>query len=153
MHLPILADFAWPSLILEMRLFSPIPIGFGLIAEWVLLHFGFDLTWKKSAWVDVVMNTASCAAGIVVIPLAGHPMDLGRLGIWWPGFFYSFLIAVLMSTFIEAAVVKWLFKIPVDRRRLWILCGANGLSVGIAYLSWILRFSWSWFPTFPFFSM
>ena len=137
---------------LEMRLLSPIPIVTGLIAEWLVLHFAFDLSWKKAALVDIAMNAASAAAGIVLIPLAGFPLIFVFLGpLWGLNFFLSYLIAVLVSTAIEAAVVKWLFKIPLHRRRLWMLCGANGLSTGIAFVSLILGISWSWFPTLRFF--
>jgi hypothetical protein len=46
---------------------------------------------------------------------------------------------VLLTTAIEAAVIKWIFKIPLHRWRLWILCAANGLSAGIAFVSLILQ--------------
>ncbi len=132
-----------------MRLLSPIPIVTGLIAEWLVLHFAFDLSWKKAALVDVVMNAASAAAGIVLIPLAGFPLIFVLLGTL--NFLLSYFLAVLVSTAIEAAVIRWLFKIPLHRRRLWALCGANGLSTGIAFISILLDISWSWFPTLRFF--
>ena len=147
MNLSFLADVVWPSLILELRLLSPIPIGCGLIVEWVLLHLAFDLTWKKAAWVDIVMNAASTVAGSFLIPQAGLILHQRFSAL---DFLLSYLIAVLTSTAIEAAVVKWLFKIPLNRRRLWILCGANGLSTGIALVSLIIfPLSSHWFPTLP----
>jgi len=115
MNLSLLADFIWPALILEARLLSPIPIGCGLIVEWVFLHLAFNLTWKKAAWVDIVMNAASTVAGSFFIAPAGFILHRGFSAL---DFLLSYVIAVLMSTAIEAAVVKWLFKIPLNRRRL-----------------------------------
>jgi hypothetical protein len=129
---PLLAEDVWPSLILEMRLLGPIPIVIGLITEWVVLRFAFDLSWKKAAWVDVVMNAASILVGAVVIPKAGLLVTFG--GLFELSLLLWYFVAVLMSTAIQASVVKWLFKVPTYYRQLWILCGANGMSAGIALI-------------------
>jgi hypothetical protein len=133
MHTPLLADGIWPSAMAEMGLLSPIPILIGLLIEWVVLHYAFNLSWKKAAWIDLAMNVASAALGYVFIPSAGLLWGFGLdLYLWY-------LIAVLLSTATEASVVKWLFKIPLHRRGLWILFGANGLSAGIALVMQIVR--------------
>jgi hypothetical protein len=62
----------WPAMVLEERLLSVIPIVAGLVVEWLALRFGgFDLSWKKAAVVDVVMNAVSTIVGIVLIPVLG----------------------------------------------------------------------------------
>jgi len=135
---PLFADGVWPSIIVAESIYSLIPIIIGLIIEWVILRYAFNLSWKKAAWVDVAMNAASAAIGFVFIPLAGMVVGFGisykfNIVVWY-------LIAILMSTAIEALVIKWLFKIPLHYRQLLILFGANGLSAGIAFVSLLIKF-------------
>jgi len=139
----------WPAMVLEERLLSVIPIVAGLVVEWLALRFGgFDLSWKKAAVVDVVMNAVSTIVGIVLIPVLGLVWEIFpgvvlykffSIGTFNPGTWAAtFAMAVFATTAIEAAVVNWGFKIQLDRRRFWILCGANGLSVAIAFASlWV----------------
>ncbi|MGA2205827.1 MAG: hypothetical protein ABSG10_03755 [Terracidiphilus sp.] len=47
----------------------------------------------------------------------------------------AFVIAVTVTTAIEASVVRWVFKIPLGLRRFSILFGANAVSVGFAFVS------------------
>lgn len=139
-----IADVVWPALLVELRLLGLVPILTGLVAEWLVLFFGgFGLSWKKAVVVDVVMNTVSSIAGIVLIPLLGlaweffpgiliqKAFSLGTFNpITWVG---TFIIAVAATTAIESAVVRWGFKIPLCQRRFWILFGANAVSVGFAF--------------------
>lgn len=67
-----------PALNFEMRMLTPIAIDCGLILEWMLLHFAFDLSWKRAAWIDVVKHSASTAYGIFLIPLVGLPLPFCR---------------------------------------------------------------------------
>jgi hypothetical protein len=97
-ELTYLADVAWPSLYLESKLLSIVPITAGLIAEWLVLRYAFGLGWKKSLEVDFGMNVISTLAGLFLIPLTGvFGVFLGP-AIW----IYTFLIAVLITTGIEA---------------------------------------------------
>ncbi len=145
----ILADVVWPALLVEQRLLGVLPIAVGLIAEWLALYFGgFGLSWKKAVIVDLVMNTVSSVVGIVLIPILGliwefvpglviqRMLHVGTFNpLTWIG---TFLFSVGASTVIEAAVVRWLFRIPLGRRRFWILCAANCASTAIAFASlWI----------------
>ena len=145
-----LADVVWPALMLEQRLVSAIPIGVGLIAELLTLRFGgFGLSWKKAVLVDVVMNAVSTAAGIPVIPLLGLAWEVFpgsilykhfNIGTFNPGSWTAtFVMATAATTGIEAAVVRWGFKIALGRRRLAILGLANSVSVAIAFASLWLR--------------
>jgi hypothetical protein len=94
------------------------------------------------------MNAVSSALGIVLIPALGFMWEmfpgavlykLFNVGTFNPGTWAAtFLIAVIATTAIEAAVVLWGFKIPLGRRRFWILFAANCVSVAIAFVSlWI----------------
>jgi hypothetical protein len=145
----LLCDMVWPALVLEQRIISVIPITIGLIVEWLALwRCGFGLSWKRAVVVDLAMNAVSAAAGIVLIPALGLGWEflaeftiykVLNVGTFNPiGVTVTFLIAVFCTTAIEAAVVKWGFKIPLNRSRFWILWAANFLSVAIAFISlWI----------------
>lgn len=139
----------WPALILEQRILSVVPIGVGLIIEWLALSLGgFDLSWRRAAVVDLVMNTVSTAVGVVLTPALGFAWEIfpGSLlykafhvGTFNPGTWAAtFVIAALATTLIEAAVMKWGFKIRIDRRRFLVLCAANSASIALAFSSlWI----------------
>jgi hypothetical protein len=146
----LLADVVWPALILEQRLLSAIPIIAGLLTEWLALRLGgFGLSWKRAAVVDVVMNLVSTAAGVPLIPLLGLAWEIFpglvmyrflNIGTFNPGTWVAtFLMATLATTAVEAAVVKWGFKIALGWRRFGILGLANTLSVAIAFVSLWLR--------------
>jgi hypothetical protein len=136
-------------LVLEQRLLSAIPITAGLIVEWFALwRGGFGLSWKRAVVVDVTMNTVSAAIGAFLIPALGFAWEFFpgsllykffNIGTFnWGTWGATFVMAVLATTAIEAAVVRWGFKIPLDRRRFWILCAANCVSIAIAFASlWI----------------
>jgi tellurite resistance protein TehA-like permease len=134
---------------LEQRILSVIPITAGLIVEWLALwRGGFGLSWRKAVVVDVVMNAVSTGVGIVLIPALGLAWEyfpgllvhkVFNVGTFNPGTWAAtFVMAVLATTAIEAAVVRWGFKVSLDRPRFWILCAANGVSIAIAFASlWI----------------
>jgi hypothetical protein len=147
---PLSADVVWPASLLEQQLPSVIPITPGLVVEWLALWLGgFGFSWKKAAVVDVVMNAVSAAVGTVFIPALGLLWELlpGQVihkvfdvGTFNPGTWAAtIVIAVLVTTAIEAAVVRRGFKVALIRRRLWVLGAANCLSVGIAFLSVRIR--------------
>jgi hypothetical protein len=109
---------------------------------------GFGFSWKKAALVDVVMNAVSTAVGFVLIPALGFVWEffpgsilhrIFNVGTFnlatWAA---TFVMAALVTTLIEAAVVKWGFKVTMNRRRFWILCLANVASVAVAFAGiWI----------------
>jgi hypothetical protein len=144
------ADLVWPALALEQRMLSVVPIIAGLIVEWLALWLGgFGLTWKKAALVDVVMNATSALIGIFLIPALGMGWEYGPaqlidrlipIGITFQiDWFAVFVIAVAVTTAIEASVVRWGFRIPLGPRRFSILFGANAVSVGFAFVSVMLH--------------
>jgi hypothetical protein len=136
-------------LALVQRMLSVVPIVGGLIVEWLALWLGgFGLTWKKAAIVDVVMNAVSALIGIFLIPALGMGWQYGP-GQWIEKFIpigmtfqidwlAAFVIAVCANTVIEAAVVRWGFRIALGVRRFAILLGANAVSVGMAFVSVML---------------
>ena len=132
--MPIYADVVWPALMLEARLLSILPIGVGLLIEWIALRFGgFGLDWKKAAYVDVGMNAVSTVVGIPAIPLTGLIVAFSpAVSLEWP---ITLVLAVLVTTSVEAAVVQWGFKIEVDNRRFAVLACANAASTAIAFVS------------------
>ena len=143
---PLLGDVVWPALVLEQRILSAVPISAGLIVEWFALWVGgFGLSWRKAAVVDIVMNAVSTVVGIVLTPAIGLVWEffpgtllfkLFNIGTFNPGTWVAtFLIAVLVTTAIEAVVVRWGFKVLLGRRRILILCAANSVSVSIAFAS------------------
>ena len=143
------ADVVWPALYLETRLWSVWPILAGLIVEFGVLRWAFDLEARKALLVDVAMNTASALVGAILIPLAGIVWEvfpglvvykmLG-IGTFNPGTWAAtFLFAVLITSLIERFVIARFFKISVSRRRFLWLCAANAVSVGIAFASLFIK--------------
>jgi hypothetical protein len=148
--LTLIADMVWPALILEQRLVSVIPITVGLLTEWLALRLGgFGLTWKRAAVIDIVMNLVSTVAGIPLIPLLGLAWEVFpgqvlykffNIGTFNPGTWVAtFMMATLATTGVEAAVVRWGFKIALGWRRFGVLGLANSLSIAIAFVSLWLR--------------
>ena len=144
------ADLVWPALALEQRMLSLVPITAGLIVEWLALWLGsFGLTWKKAAVVDVVMNATSALIGVFLIPALGMGWEYGPaqlierlipIGMTFQiDWLAAFVIAVAVTTAIEAAVVRWGFRISLGMRRFSILLGANAVSVGFAFVSVMLH--------------
>jgi hypothetical protein len=142
----LIADLVWPALVLESRLLSVAPIAAGLAVEWLVLYFGgFGFSWKKALVVDVVMNAASSIIGIVLLPILGIIWELfpGTLiykalhtGTFNPiTWIATFFLSVGGSTMVEAAVVKFGFKIPLGWKRFGLLSLANFLSTAIAFVS------------------
>ena len=150
MQTPIFADMVWPALVLEQRLLSALPIAAGLAFEWLALWLGgFGLSWKRAVIVDIGMNAVSTVVGIVLIPVLGLAWELfpGRIiypilhvgtfnPVTWAA---TLLLAVVATTLVEFATVKWAFRVRADIRRFAILLAANAASVAIAFWSLWMR--------------
>jgi hypothetical protein len=139
------ADVVWPALVLEPRLFGMWAIAAGLAAEYVWLIWPMHLTLSKALLVDLAMNAASSACGLVLVPLAGlvwevfsgvlmyKVFDIGTFNpMTWAA---TFVLAVIVNSSIEALVIVKGFKIPLTRFRFRLLCAANAVSVGLAFVS------------------
>ena len=141
-------DIVWPALYVEERLWSIPPIAAGLLVELLVLVVVFQLPIKRAALVGVVMNTGSMLVGTILIPLAGlgwevfpglllyHAFGIGTFNPYtWSA---TFLMAALITSAIESAIILF-FKISIGRRRFLWLYAANCVSVGIAFLSLLVR--------------
>lgn len=136
----------WPAVALVQGMYSVVPIVAGLIVEWLALWLGgFGLRWRKAIVVDVVMNAASALIGIFLIPALGMGWEYGPgqlvrtlipIGMTFQiDWLAAYVIAVAVTTAIEAAVVRWGFRVGLGARRFAILFGANAVSVGFAFVS------------------
>jgi hypothetical protein len=144
-----LANVVWPALYLESRLWSLWAIAAGLVVEWGVLRWAFGIKLDRALLVALAMNAASLLAGTFLIPLAGLAWEVFagftfyqvfNVGTFNPGAWVATLIAaVLIAAALEALVIRDIFKIPVNRRRLLWLFGANVVSVAIAFASLLFR--------------
>jgi len=143
------ADVVWPALFLETRLWSVWAIVAGLLVEFAVLRWAFDLEPRRALVVDVGMNAASALLGAILIPLAGIIWEIFpglvvyrvfHIGTFNPGTWAAtFVFAVLITSWIERLVIARFFKIPVSRRLFAWLCAANTVSVGIAFVSLLIK--------------
>ena len=143
--IPVRADVVWPALYLETRLLTWWAVGLGLAVEYLFVRQLFGFGVRRAIVVNVTMNLASTLLGVLLIPLAGIAWELfpGSLIHWafdvgtfnpatWAG---TFLLAVAINAVLEGLVIRWGFKVPVDRRIFAGLCVANAISVGMAMTS------------------
>ena len=139
----IFADVIWPALFLEARLLSIWIILVGLVVEYFFVWRITNLGPFKSILADVVMNAASTIPGIILIPAFGLVVAIvsGELvgnafsPIVWTA---TFLTCVVLNTLIEWFVLWKLFKQALGKKQFWMLALANGLSVGIAFASFLV---------------
>ena len=145
-----IADLVWPALALEATHVERCADCGGAhcgVAGALAGRLWADV--EKAALVDVVMNATSALIGIFLIPALGMGWEYGPaqlidrlipIGMTFQiDWFAVYVIAVAVTTAIEASVVRWGFKIPLGQRRFWILFGANALSVGFAFVSVMLH--------------
>jgi hypothetical protein len=141
----ILADLVWPSLVLGGRLYAWWIIAAGLLVEWVFVLRLTRATLFRSAIMTVVMNAISAGVGIFGIPLSGLLWELVASVTILPLFHWgtfnlvtwliSCVLAALLSTVVETASLRWIFKVPWTWRLFWWLALANAITVGMAMVS------------------
>jgi hypothetical protein len=138
----LLADVIWPALFVESRLLSIWVIALGLVVEYFFVWRITNLGPIKSIMADVVMNAASTIPGIILIPAIGLVVALvpgefvGTFSpITWAA---TFLACAFLNTAIEWLVLWKLFKQDLGKKQFWLLALANGLSVGIAFASFLI---------------
>lgn len=143
------ADMVWPALLLEFRLLSLPVIALGLLVEAAVLRSGFGMRWSRAVFAACVVNAASTALGVVLVPLAGLVWEIFAgfvvysllpLGTFNPfGWIATFLVAVAVTTGLEVVCLKQAFGVPPTRRtwKLWAL--ANAASVGLAFAGLLLE--------------
>jgi len=138
----LVADIVWPALFLESRLLSIWVIAAGLLVEYFFVWRITNLGAIKSILADIVMNAASTILGIILTPGFGFVVALvpgefvGTFSpITWAA---TFLVCVCVNTAIEWLVLWTLFKQDLGKNQIWLLALANGLSVGIAFASFLV---------------
>jgi hypothetical protein len=127
----VLADVVWPALDLESRLVT------------VSVFLGLS-TWR-SLLATFVMNAVSTAVGIVLLPVLGFLWEVGParavhsttgMGTYNPVTWgVTAVLAVLSNGGIEGIVLRAVFKVPMNGKRVAVLLLANAFSVGLALVS------------------
>jgi len=145
----IFADVVWPALFLQSRLLSVPVILAGLAIEYFFVWRITTLGVWWSMLADVAMNAASSLLGIFLIPAAGivwevFPGILLYKGLNWGTFnpitwAGTFCMAVLINAALETFVLAKGFKQKMGKRGFAWLCLANGITVGIAMVTLVIR--------------
>jgi hypothetical protein len=136
-----LADIAFPELLLSTRLLAwwIVLIGLAIELPFVRLITGFPI--KRCILADLAMNAASTLLGFFLISILGFGWELGgsqALGqqrfkaMHWGG---TFLLAVIVNSIIELAVLRFGFNQKFTWRGFFWLSVANSLSVALALWS------------------
>jgi hypothetical protein len=141
-----IANVIWPAAILTERLLSWWVIAASLLIEFLFVWWAFRLPPLKALLATIAANAASAAIGLFALPYLGLFWEAALFGtgigvkINWDafspaGWAVTFLLAVGLSLGIELAVYRYGFKLPVNRRVVWLLLLANIITAGIAFIS------------------
>ena len=148
--LPARADVVWPSLYIVKGMLSLKVIILGLIAELLFVKYFTNLNWKKATIVTILMNLITTILGILLIPLSGlgaelvfdfvfHAYDKFGIGTFhWSHWLVSYVIVILINTFIEGMFIKLYLKLKFNRV-FWWLMPANAISVFLCFISLIMN--------------
>jgi len=143
--LPAQADIVWPSLYITKGMLSLRVIALGLIIELLFVKYFTKINWKKSFIITTLMNLITTLAGIILIPLSGlgsefifdfvfHAYDKFGIGTFhWSHWLASYLLVILINTFIEGLFIKLTLKLKFKQIFWWLLI-ANAISVILCFL-------------------
>ena len=143
--LPAQADIVWPSLYIAKGMLSLKVITLGLIIELLFVKYFTQINWKKSFIITTLMNLITTVLGIILIPLSGlgsefifdfvfHAYDKFGIGTFhWSHWFASYLLVILINTFLEGLFIKLTLKLKL-KQILWWLLIANAISVILCVL-------------------
>lgn len=143
--LPAEADVVWSSLYIAKGMISLKVIFWGLIIELLFVKFFAKTNWKKAAIITILMNLITTILGIILIPLSGlgseivfdfifHAYDKFGIGTFhWSHWLVSYLLVILLNTFIEGLFIKLNLKLNL-KQSFWWLFIANALSVFMCFL-------------------
>ena len=143
--LPASADVVWPSLYIVKGMLSLKVILLGLIVELLFVKYFTKTDWKKASITTLLMNLITTALGIVLIPLSGlgsefvfdfvfHAYDKFGIGTFhWSHWLISYLLIILINTFIEGFYIKLTLKLRLKQVFLWLFF-ANAISVLMCFL-------------------
>ena len=142
--LPANADIIWPSLYITKGMLSFKVIILGLLVELLCVKYFAKINWKKASVIAVLMNLITAVLGLVLIPLAGlvseivfdfvfHAYDKFGIGTFhWSHWLVSYLLVILINTFIEGLFIKIALKLNLKNTFWWLLI-ANGISVFLCF--------------------
>ena len=123
-------------------------ISIGLTIEFFVVWKAFAVTARKALAADIVMNLASTLIGLAIL----YGLALAGFSVLGEGIAYQFKEPVqftlvlaanfaavcLMNALIEGAVLKWVFKLPLNVRNVAYLLLANALSAAVSLVGlWI----------------
>lgn len=147
--LPANADIVWPSLYITKGMLSLKVILIGLIVELLFVKYFAKISWKKASITAVVMNLITTVLGTILIPISGLGSELvfdfvfyayDKFGIGtfhWSHWLVSYLLVILINTFIECLYIKLTLKLKLKEIFWWMLL-ANGISVFFCFLSLLI---------------
>lgn len=144
------ADMVWPTLLLELHYLAVWAIAVGLVLEAFLVRWAFKPSLGRTVLATVTANALSTLGGVIAIPVLGlvaaaASMPVANLLGLSPGasngalWVLSFALAVLVNTWIEVWIYRGDFRFVVGRREFAIIVLANGLSVGVAALNYVMH--------------
>ncbi len=143
--LPANADIIWPSLYITKGMLSLKVILIGLIVELLFVKYFVKTNWQKALITTINMNLITTVLGIILIPLSGlgselvfdfvfHAYDKFGIGTFhWSHWLVSYLLVILINTFIECVYIKLTLKLSL-RKIFWWMLFANGISVFLCFL-------------------
>ena len=131
------ANMVWPPALIIGGMSPFIAIG-GLLIEFLVLRVITNWDLKKCFWSALTMNLLSGLVGLIAVPLWGlgwalfSPVPTFSKTNW----IFSALIVSLINLGIEAAVLRYIFKLKCTKKVIVALYLANLCSVGIVTL-WV----------------
>jgi len=141
----IIGNVIWPAVYLSQRYYTWWAIALGLLIEIFVLYWLTRKSLPKCLWVAFTANAISAAIGYFVFIWIGLAWEfiieytiyqIIPVGTFNPfGWFATTLLAAFLSSTIELAVIKYLFKIPISKRFYWIFFTANLITAGIAVIT------------------
>ena len=136
--LPACADIVWPSLYITKGMLSLKIILSGLIIELLFVKYFAKIDWKKSAITTFLMNLITALLGVILIPVSGlgaefvfdfvfHAYDKFGIGTFhWSHWLVSYLLVILLNTFVEGLYIKLTLKQGFNQTFWWLMI-ANGI--------------------------
>lgn len=149
--LPVYADLIWPSLYIAKGMLSIKVILLGLFIELFFVKYFTKADWKKASIITFLMNLITTLLGMIFIPLSGlgsefvfdfvfHAYDKFGIGTFhWSHWLASYLLVILINTFIEGLFIKLTLKIKLLKTFWWLLT-ANSISVFLCFLFYVINF-------------
>ena len=127
------ADVIWPSIYIVQQYYAWYVILAGWLIEVIAARIFLKTTWKKSFVVMTVANAISALLGVILIPCSGILVEMLTIPFGGGTFHIThwildYLCVVIVNTIVEGAVLRTIFKIPIQSNYWWLVI-ANLISV------------------------